>query len=104
MKCGGKLAHILGKEKDKMMKRIIILILILYFAASCAFSINHALSSNPWEYRQHRDGLLCVEVNKDGLFIYSPFCNYADVYILGIGYDEEGWYTFSDGFYEFGQW
>lgn len=86
------------------MKRLIIFILITYIIASCTFSIGHAVSNNPWEFRQHRNGLLCVEINKEGLFIYSPFCNYADVFILGISSDEEGWYTFSDGFHEFGQW
>jgi hypothetical protein len=86
------------------MKKLIIFILITYIIASCIFSIGHAISNNPWEFRQYRNGLLCIEINKEGLFIYSPFCNYADVYILGIGHDEEGWYTFSDGFYEFGQW
>lgn len=86
------------------MKKVIIAIVALYLVASCVFSIGYAVSDNPWEFCQHRNGLLCVEVADDGLFIYSPFCNWADVFLFGACYDEDGWYTFSDGLHYFGEW
>lgn len=86
------------------MKKAIIAIVVLYLVASCVFSIGHAISDNPWNFRTHRNGLLCIEIADDGLFIYSPFCNWADVYLFGIYRNEDGWNTFSDGFYDFGEW
>ena len=72
------------------MKKIIIAIVVLYLVASCVFSVGHALSDNPWDFRMHRNGLLCVEIAEDGLVIYSPFCNWSDVFLFGIGQDENG--------------
>jgi hypothetical protein len=87
------------------MRRIVLFtVLVLYFFASCVFSINHAFSENKWDYRQKRNGLLCVEFSKDEITIYSPFCNYADVYLFGISKSAEGFYVFSDGFKYFGEW
>lgn len=86
------------------MKKVIIAIVALYLVASCVFSVAHALSDNPWEFRLHRNGLLCVEVTENELVVYSPFCNWADVFVLMVGHDEDGWYAFSDGFYRFGEW
>lgn len=86
------------------MKKAIIAIVALYLVASCVFSIGHAISDDPWDFRQHRNGLLCMEIADDSLVIYSPFCNWADVFLLGICHDEDGWYTFSDGFHNFGEW
>lgn len=86
------------------MKKFIAVVLVLYLVASCVFSVGYAMSGNKWEYKQHRNGLLCVEIAEDGLVIYSPFCNWGDVYLFGLCHDENGWYTFSDGFYNFGEW
>ena len=86
------------------MKKVIIAIVVLYLVASCVFSVGHALSDNPWDFRMHRNGLLCVEIAEDGLVIYSPFCNWSDVFLFGVCQDENGWYTFSDGFRNFGEW
>ena len=86
------------------MKKIIATVLVLYLLASCVFSVGHALSNSPWNYRLQRNGLLCVEIAEDGLVIYSPFCNHGDVFLFGLCHDESGWYTFSDGFRYFGEW
>ena len=86
------------------MKKIIIAIVVLYLAASCVFSVGHALSDNPQDFRMHRNGLLCVEIAEDGLVIYSPFCNWSDVFLFGVVQDENGWHTFSDGLHNFGEW
>ena len=86
------------------MKKAIIVVVVMYLVASCVFSVGHAMANDPWEFRTHRNGLLCVEVAEDGLVIYSPFCNWADVFLFGVCCDEDGWYTFSDGFYDFGEW
>ena len=86
------------------MKKVIIAIVVLYLVASCVFSVGHALSDNPWDFRMHRNGLLCVEIAEDGLVIYSPFCSWSDVFRFGVCQDEDGCYTFSDGFHNFGEW
>ena len=86
------------------MKKAIIAIVVLYLAASCMFSVGHALSDNPWDFRMHRNGLLCVEFAEDELVIYSLFCNLPDVVRFGVCQDEDGWYTFSDGLHNFGEW
>ena len=54
------------------MKKAIIAIVVLYLAASCVFSVGHALSDEPWNFRMHRNGLLCVEIAENELAIYSP--------------------------------
>lgn len=86
------------------MKKVVIAIIVLYLVASCVFSIGHAVSDDPWNFRQHRNGLLCMEIADDGLVVYSPFCNWSDVFLFGICHDEDGWYIFSDGFHNFGEW
>lgn len=85
--------------------KVIVAIIVMYIIASCAFSIGHHVADNQWDYRIQRNGLLCVEIAEDGLFIYSPFCNYGDVFLLGVMPEEDGsLYVFSDGFYGFGHW
>lgn len=86
------------------MKKAIIIVVVMYLVASCVFSVGHAMADSPWEYRQHRNGLLCVEITDHDFVIYSPFCNYGDVFLFGAGVDEDGWYTFSDGFMYMGEW
>jgi hypothetical protein len=92
------------REGKETMKKLITIVIMMYLLASCVFSIGHALTDQPWSYRAHRNGLLCVEVAEDGVVIYSPFCNHGDVFLFGLCHDEEGWRTFSDGFYCFGEW
>ncbi len=96
------------------MKKFVALYLVaIYLMASVVFSIGHAYAENPWEFRQSRNGLLCVEYVKYNDYewefvVYSPFCNWSDVYLFGVchelvdGYTE--WYTFGDGFANFGEW
>lgn len=95
------------------MKRIIAIIIVLYLLASLVFSIAHANAKNPWDFRTHRNGLLCIEwaqhsETEHELVIYSPFTNYADVFLFGVcwGETENGteWYTYSDGLDCFGEW
>lgn len=95
------------------MKKALTWLLVLYLLASLLFSVAHANSVNPWDFRQHRNGLLCIEYieysqTEREFVIYSPFCNWADVFLFGIAWEDvEGWtecYTFSDGFDCFGEW
>lgn len=90
------------------MKKVIACVIALYLVASIVFSIAHAFAANPWEFRQHRNGLLCIELTERDIVIYSPFCNHADVYFFGIVWKntEKGteWRTFGDGIEYFGEW
>lgn len=95
------------------MKKVISSIISIYMVASLVFSVCCANSADPWEYRTHRNGLLCMEYNETSetsgeLVIYSPFCNWSDVFLLGITWEEFddgiGWYTFSDGLDCFGEY
>ena len=86
------------------MKKFAKFVLLVYLIVSCAFSLAHAASCNPWEFREHRNGLLCAGILENAFVIYSPFCNHGDVFLFGVGYDERGFYTFSDGLYAFGEW
>lgn len=98
------------------MKKLISLALVLYLLASCLFSIVHAGVDNPWEFRESRNGLLCMEFIQHDEYgdewefvVYSPFTNYADVFLFGVQQElaEDGHtelYTYSDGFDCFGQW
>ena len=90
----------------KKFVRICAIALAVYLLLSIAFSVAFAMCpvEKRWTMARHRDGLLCVAFCEDGIFIYSPFCNYADVWLLGICWDEECWWTFSDGFDCFGEW
>ena len=54
------------------MKKVAITIVVLYLVVSCVFSVGHALSDDPWNFRTHRNGLLCVEFADNELVIYSP--------------------------------
>lgn len=86
------------------MKKIIRIAAAAYLMASLVFSMMHAAASDPWSFRQHRNGLLCVELSAAELVVYSPFCNWSDVFLLGVGADDSGVYTFSDGLDSFGEW
>jgi len=92
----------------KKVGKVIACVVALYLVISIAFSIVHAFAAHPWEFRQHRNGLLCVEFTEKDITIYSPFCNHADVYLFGIAWEdtEKGveWYTFGDGLRYFGEW
>lgn len=92
----------------KKVCKVLVLVLALYLAASVVFSVVHANVEHPWEFRQHRNGLLCVEFCEDGgeweFVVYSPFCNWADVFLLVAAVDEDGFWCVSDGFDSFGEW
>lgn len=87
----------------KHIAKVAALIIALYLVASIAFSVAHAFSSNPWEMRESRNGLLCMELTESDFVIYSPFCNHGDVFLFGVNW-ESGLSTFSDGFDYFGEW
>jgi hypothetical protein len=89
----------------KKAAKVVVIVVVAYIIASCVFSIGYTMADNKWDYRIQRNGLLCAEIAEDGFFIYSPFCNYGDVYLLGVMPEEDGsLYVFSDGFYGFGHW
>lgn len=89
----------------KKVAKVVAVVVVAYIIASCVFSVGYTMADNKWDYCIQRNGLLCVEVAEDGFFIYSPFCNYGDVYLLGVMPEEDGsLYVFSDGFYGFGHW
>lgn len=66
------------------MKKAILAIIVLYLVVSCVFSVGHALSDNPWDFRMHRNGLLCVEFAENELVIYSLFAIGLTFFSLGL--------------------
>lgn len=92
----------------KKVCKVLALVVALYLAASVVFSVVHANVENPWEFRQHRNGLLCVEFCADDgaweLVVYSPFCNWSDVFLMVAAMDESGFWWASDGLDSFGEW
>ena len=85
------------------MKKLLARLLALYLIASACVSLLYNVSRTPWNIAERRNGLLCVGVTRGALYILSPFCNHSDVFLLGVGYDQEGLYTFSDGLRFFGE-
>ena len=85
------------------MKKALALFLALYLLASFGLSAAYNLSLEPWNIATSRNGLLLVGFDSDNLWILSPFCNHEDVFLIGLGSDEQGWYTFSDGLHHFGE-
>lgn len=91
------------------MKKIIKTAVAAYLAGSVLITTAYNLfPGRAWDIANHRYGLLCagyqqIEGSHD-IYILSPFCNYADVFLFGIGWDAEGWETFSDGFDCFGEY
>lgn len=88
----------------KKIAKIAALVIALYLIASVIFSVCCAFSSNPWKMRQNRNGLLCMEVTATDFVVYSPFCNYSDVFLFGATIEEGNLRIFSDGFDCFGEW
>lgn len=85
------------------MKKLLACLLALYLIASTCVSTAYNVSRAPWNIAERRNGLLCVGVASDTLCILSPFCNRSDVFLFGVGYDQDGLYTFSDGLLFFGE-
>lgn len=79
------------------MKKFFSHLLALYLIASACVSTAYNVSLAPWNIAERRNGLLCVGVDRGVLYVLSPFCNHSDVFLFGVGCDQEGLYTFSDG-------
>lgn len=88
----------------KKIVKVAALVIALYLLVSIIFSVFCAFSPNPWKMRQGRDGLLCVEITDTDFVVYSPFCNYSDVFLFGITLEDGNLRVFSDGFDCFGEW
>ena len=86
------------------MKKLFLRIIALYILLSCLASVVYNVSENPWTIACNRNGLLLIGFDHDNIWLLSPFCNYADVFLFGIGYDSDGIYTFSDGLRYFGHY
>ena len=79
------------------MKKLLARLLTLYLIASACVSTAYNVSRAPWNIAECRNGLLCVGVTRNTLYILSPFCNHSDVFLFGVGCDQDGFYTYSDG-------
>lgn len=91
------------------MKKIIKAALAAYIAGSVLISAAYNLfPAHAWNIANHRNGLLCAGYQElegaHDIWILSPFCNYADVFLFGIGWDADGWNTYSDGIMYFGEY
>lgn len=84
------------------MKKLFLRIIALYILLSCLVSVVYNVSENPWDIASKRNGLLLIGFDQDNIWLLSPFTNYEDVFLFGIGYDSDGFYTFSDGLMYFG--
>lgn len=85
------------------LKAFLVAFLIVYLLVSIIWSVCYNfVCEDPWELATHRNGALILGFDSDGLFLLSPFCNYADVFIFGI--DFEDWRVYSDGLDSFGEW
>lgn len=90
-------------RKRISVKEVLKVILIAYIALSLGISIWYNVDvQNSWDIATHRYGLLIIGVSAECLWILSPFCNWGDVFIFGIHFDDGR--IFTDGLYEFGQW
>ena len=85
------------------MKKLLARLLTLYLIASACVSTAYNVSRAPWNIAECRNGLLCVGVTRNTLYILSPFCNHSDVFLFGVGYDQDGLYTYSDGLHHLGE-
>ena len=85
------------------MKKLLARLLALYLIVSACVSTAYNVSLAPWDIAERRNGLLCVGFTRNTLYILSPFCNHSDVFLFGVGYDQDGLYTFSDGLRCFGE-
>ena len=88
------------------MKTIIKTLVCIYLALSCVWSVWYNVSDTyAWSIAANRNGLLCVGVEDDSVWVLSPFCNHGDVFLFGAAFDDKGsLHTFSDGLDCFGQW
>lgn len=91
------------------MKKTIAIMIAIYLVLSCAISLAYNLDSeNAWDIACNRNGLLVLSIEDNSVCVLSPFCNYGDVFLFGVAWQETEagfeWWTFSDGLYEFGQW
>lgn len=87
------------------MKTLLKVIICLYLVLSIMTSVVYCNSENPRDIANARNGLLVWGYDDTGWWILSPFTNYADVFLLGWGIDDERYtYTYSDGLDSFGQY
>lgn len=85
------------------MKTLLKAILCIYLCLSIMWSVVYINSDCAWDVANARNGLLVWGYDDTGWWILSPFTNYADVFLVGCGLDDEGYfYTFSDGLDCFG--
>ena len=78
--------------------------MIVYLLASVAISIAYGVSDDAWDIALHRNGLLVAGGDGNAVYILSPFCNYGDVFLIGVTWRDGNFRVFSDGLYCFGEW
>lgn len=86
------------------MKKIITKALAIYLLASLLISVAYNVTNVGWKIATNRYGLLCVGIDNQGVWVLSPFTNYADVFLFGVDFDDDGIHTYSDGFDSFGEY
>lgn len=85
------------------MKILLKAILCIYLCLSIMWSVVYINSDYAWDVANARNGLLVWGYDDTGWWILSPFTNHADVFLVGCGLDDEGYFhTFSDGLDCFG--
>lgn len=88
-----------------MMKKILAIALALHLIMSACWSVVYNTSARAWEIAEGRNGLLVVGFDNNGFCVLSPFCNHGDVFLFGMGIDDDGYtYTYSDGLRYFGEY
>lgn len=92
------------KKVWNVARRIALFLLAVYLLASIGLSVVYnADKDNAWELAEHRSGLLVIGSDDNSIYILSPFCKWADVFLIGFAWEDGEWWTFSDGLNNFGE-
>lgn len=86
------------------MRKVLALLTAAYLLLSASVSVLYNTSENSWDIACARNGLLLVGFDDEGFWVLSPFCSYADVFLLNVYIHDDGSIElFSDGLAHFGE-
>lgn len=85
------------------MKKVLALLAAAYLLLSTSVSVLYNTSENSWDIACARNGLLLVGIDDEEFWILSPFCSYADVFLLYVHSHDGHVELFSDGLAYFGE-
>lgn len=86
------------------MRKGLALLVAAYLLLSASVSVLYNTSENSWDIACARNGLLLVGFDEEGFWVLSPFCSYADVFLLSVYIHDDGSVElFSDGLAYFGE-